>query len=500
MLDASIYRIRHRDILALCVLALLCLGIVMVQSASTIIDTPRDVVHVKGQPETEQPFDYTIEGDVKQSEDGFEVAEANGRLHTLAADDVLSVERRSDSIWSWSQRGTKHLTYAAFAVLTFFVVGRINYERLAAFGRPFWRAPAVWALALATVACALVLVPIPGVTKAVNGARRWILLGPVQVQPSEMAKWAVVLFLAWWLSRSRNLDKFWRGLVPTLLPVGVLCLLIVIQDFGTSALIALCALTMLLAGPVKGWHLAVVVPPAMVAAFAFVRSEPYRWTRMTSFLDPWAAPQGEGYHMVQSLLSFSTGGVFGRGLGNGVQKLGYLPEDTTDFIFAVICEELGLFGALLTMGLYLGIVYVAWQTIKEKRDSFGRMLAFGTASMLGLQAAMNMAVATVSVPTKGLSLPLISAGGSGLVITCAAMGLLYSVTRFLPTEALNADDREPDPEPGFAPKVAAAPARAPRRAPAAAPAAPPVFPAIEPKPHPRRPRQVTAALWAKYTV
>jgi cell division protein FtsW len=113
-----------------------------------------------------------------------------------------------------------------------------------------------------------------------------------------------------------------------------------------------------------------------------------------------------------------------------VQKLGYLPEDTTDFIFAVICEELGLFGALLCIAFYLGILFVAWQMIKQKRDSFGRLLAFGVASMTGLQALINIAVATVSVPTKGLPLPLVSAGGSGLVITCASMGLLYSVARF----------------------------------------------------------------------
>ena len=134
--------------------------------------------------------------------------------------------------------------------------------------------------------------------------------------------------------------------------------------------------------------------------------------------------------MIQSLLSFSTGGVLGKGLGNGIQKLGYLPEDTTDFIFAVICEELGLFGALLTVALYFGILYVAWQAVKQRRDSFGRLLAFGVASMVGLQAMINIAVATVSVPTKGLSLPLISAGGSGLVITCAALGLLYSVLKY----------------------------------------------------------------------
>lgn len=483
-MDASIYRMRHRDVLALCVLALLSLGVVMVQSASMVIEAPRDVVHVKGQPETQRPLDYTVEGEVLETVDGYEVAEMNGRVHQLGEEDVLSVERRSASVWSWSQRGRKHLIFAGIAVVTFFVVGMLNYEKLAARGWPFWRAPAAWALAIAIFACALVLVPIPGVTKAVNGARRWILLGPVQVQPSEMAKWAVVLFLAWWLSaRPEILRRFWKGLVPTLVPIALLCLLVVVQDFGTAALIALCALTMLLAGRAKMWHLAVVVPPALLAGFAFVRGEPYRWARMTSFLDPWAAPQGEGYHMVQSLLSFSTGGVAGRGLGNGVQKLGYLPEDTTDFIFAVICEELGLFGALLTMSLYLGIVYVAWQAIKEARDDFARLLAFGTASMLCLQASINMAVATVSVPTKGMSLPLVSAGGSGLVITCAALGLLYSVTRFLPAEAINADHCEPEPI-------------ADEREPASRPV--PATP-VEPSPR-RRPQMVTRAMWAAWTV
>jgi cell division protein FtsW len=146
--------------------------------------------------------------------------------------------------------------------------------------------------------------------------------------------------------------------------------------------------------------------------------------------------------MIQSLLSFSTGGLGGRGLGNGIQKLGYLPEDTTDFIFAVICEELGIFGALLTVALYLGILYVAWQVLRQKRDDFARLLAFGISSMLGLQAAINIAVATVSVPTKGLSLPLISAGGTGLIITCGALGLLYSITRTHPTASATQPDAE----------------------------------------------------------
>lgn len=369
-MDASIYRLRLQDILALCVMGLLFLGILMVQSAA---------MNVTG-----------------------------------------------EATWQWTGRGSKHLLYAGLALITFFVVGQFDYSRLV--GRSTGRSPILWLLGIAVVMCVLVL--IPGIGMEVNGARRWIPLLGIQIQPSELGKWGIVLFLAWWLARQPvELERFWTGYVPTLIPIGVICLLVVIQDFGTAALIGLCGVTMLLAGRVRLWHLAISLPPAMVGAIWFVASEPYRWRRMTSFLNPWSNPQTDGYHMIQSLLSFSSGGLAGRGLGNGVQKLGYLPEDTTDFIFAVICEELGLFGAMLTILLYLGILFVAWRIVRRKRDSFGRMLAFGVAAMTGLQAAINIAVATVSVPTKGLALPLVSAGGSGLIITCCALGLLYSVAR-----------------------------------------------------------------------
>ena len=372
-MEVSIYRVRHRDLLTLCVLALLCLGAVMVQSAST-----------------------TLSGEVK---------------------------------WAWSQRGTRHLVYAGVAALAFLLVGHIDYAALARRTTSVWRSPALWGLALALVLCAAVLVP--GVGKDVNGARRWINLGPVQVQPSEIAKWATVLYLAWWLARRPlDLDKFFFGFLPTIVPIGAVCLLVVIEDFGTAALIGLCALAICLAAGVKLWHFALLAPPAAAAAVWFVVKEPYRMRRMLSFLDPWASPDREGYHMVQSLMSFATGGIMGKGLGRGVQKLGYLPEDTTDFIFAVICEELGLFGAMFVIALYCGILFVAWQAIRQKKaEPFAQLIAFGVAAMVGLQALINIAVATVSVPPKGMSLPLISAGGSGLVITCAALGLLSAVCR-----------------------------------------------------------------------
>jgi cell division protein FtsW len=376
-MNDSIYRLRNQDILCFCVLALLCLGVLMVDSAT---------MRVTG-----------------------------------------------NSGWHWSADGTKQTVFAVVAMGVFFIISRLDYSLLAGRNGRNLNPAMIFAI-LAGASCLLVLVPHVGLQ--INGARRWLKFGPVQLQPSELAKWAAVLFLADWLARRpRDLDKFFGGFVPILIPVVGLCLLVVIQDFGTAALIAVCALTMLLAGRIKLWHLMIVIPPALMAGFWFVHHEPYRWRRMTAFMNPYASPDREGYHMIQSLLSFSTGGVTGRGLGNGIQKLGYLPENTTDFIFAVICEELGLFGALFTAAMYVGVIYVAWQVIRKQTDSFGAMLVFGVASMLSLQAAINMAVATVSVPTKGLSLPLVSAGGTGLVITAAALGVMCSVARKEPATA-----------------------------------------------------------------
>jgi len=384
MLQPSIYRLRLQDILTICVLGLLCLGILMVQSAAMNI--------------TEK------------------------------------------TTWHWTDRGAKHLLFVAVALLTFFGVGHLNFEKLAARKNQI----AIASLAVALLTCILVLLPHIGTS--VKGARRWLPLGFTQVQPSELAKWAVVISLAVFLSNFKS-EIPNRKLVPLLLillPIAAICLLVVIEDFGTAFLIALCALTILLVARVKFWHLALLAPPAIAAGVWFMTHKSYRMTRMMSFRDPFANPQREGYHMIQSLLSFSTGGIFGTGLGRGVQKLGYLPEDTTDFIFAVICEELGLFGAILTIALYLGILYVAWQAIRaqiENRGSaelaevksqignFAQLLTFGIGSMITLQALINIAVATVSVPPKGMSLPLVSAGGSGLVITSAALGLLYSICR-----------------------------------------------------------------------
>jgi cell division protein FtsW len=389
-MELSIYRLRTTDVLVLCVLCLLALGVVMVQSAGVNAAS----------------------------------ATANGWG------------------WSWGSGGTKQLIFAAVSFAVFLLVGRFDYRALIrganyADGKApaKWRSPILWLLVIAIMANVIVLVP--GIGKTINGARRWLPLGPLQFEPSELAKWGVVLLLAYCLTqRPLNLEKFFTGFLPMLIPVAAAAVLVVIQDFGTAMLISICALTMLIAGRVRWRHLLVTVPPAMAAGVWLLTHTAYRWQRVTAFLNPYAAPQKEGYHMIQSLLSFATGGIAGRGLGNGIQKLGYLPEDTTDFIFSVICEELGFFGALLTVALFLGIIYVTWQILRQKRDDFGKMLAFGIGGMVTMQAVMNIAVATVSVPTKGLSLPLVSSGGSGLIITSAALGLLLSICRGEEREAV----------------------------------------------------------------
>ena len=391
----SVYRLRDRDLLVLCVIALLALGVVMVQSAAMGV-RPADAAAAAGD---------------------------------------------APGVWHWSSRGMRHGLYAALALLTFVTASRFDVRKLS--GDTLKTTPVAWGLAGAALLCVLVL--IPGVGTVVNGARRWITLGPLTLQPSELAKWGTIAFLAWRLSRP-NAGDLVRGFLPTCAVVGVMCLLVVIEDFGTAALIGVSSFCLMVAGPTKLKHLAVAVPPALLAAFAFVYSEPYRWRRITAFLNPWDVPETDGYHVIQSLYSFAGGGWLGEGLGNGVQKLGYLPEDTTDFIFAVICEELGLAGAAVLGLSYLIILGVGFSGARRCDNPFGRLLAFGIVATLGLQASINIAVATASVPTKGMALPLVSAGGSGLVTTAFMLGLLYSVCRNEPAPAPAVDDWIGDPD------------------------------------------------------
>lgn len=278
----------------------------------------------------------------------------------------------------------------------------------------------------------LILVRIPGIGREVNGAWRWIYFGPINFQPSEVAKWGLVIVLAWYGARySQRIGKLFTGLIPPLLLIGVICALIATEDLGTAVLIGLVGLGLLLAAGAKIWQVAMLIPIGLAGAVAAVIQSPYRLERLKAFVDPYQDPQGIGYHMIQSMAAVSQGGITGRGLGNGIHKFGYLPEDTTDFVFAIVCEELGVAGATIVVTFYVIFIFAALSIVRRAVLPFDRLLALGVLLTVGLQALINLAVVTGLAPTKGIALPLLSAGGTGWVLTAFTVGLLVAVDRRL---------------------------------------------------------------------
>lgn len=324
--------------------------------------------------------------------------------------------------------GSRAVVYAVLAIGVMLLASRINVRQL--FAARGWTNPLAGIVVGALVLAALTLVP--GMGRSVNGASRWLYLGPrswgLSFQPSELVKWVMVLAIAWWCARRRGLmHRFRYGLFPPMILLGIACLIVVVEDLGTAALIGLVAACMLIAGGARFKHLAWVVPVGLLGLVAALLHSPYRIRRLTAFLDPWADPAGSGYHPIQSMLAVSQGGLTGRGLGNGIQKFGYLPEDTTDFIFAVICEELGIVGAAVIVGLFLVILWIGLGIVRDCKDTFGRLVGLGVLLTVGLQAAINIAVVVAVVPTKGIALPLVSSGGTGWIMTAFALGLVAAL-------------------------------------------------------------------------
>lgn len=287
----------------------------------------------------------------------------------------------------------------------------------------------------------LVLVYVPGIQREVNGASRWINLhlpGLESVQPSELAKWGLVILISVYAARlatrtNNHMRRFAKGLLPACLCVGVVAGVVVLEDLGTGVLMVTAASIVLLAAGARLWHFALFAPPAVVLVLAAIVTSPYRVQRITSFLDPYADPQGSGYHMIQSLTAVAGGGVFGRGLGHGLQKFGYLPEDTTDFLFAIVCEELGLAGALMVLFLYALLAWFGTSIAARERTLTLKLLALGITTTVIVQAMINLFVVTGLAPTKGIALPLMSSGGTGWILTGFALGLVVAIDRTQPT-------------------------------------------------------------------
>lgn len=289
------------------------------------------------------------------------------------------------------------------------------------------------------VLCVLALVYIPGLAPEINGARRWLRipapgLGELSIQLSELAKWGMVALLAWYGARSTGerggrLAHPIRGLAPALLVLGLVAGFVVLEDLGTGVLIACVGCLLLVAAGARVWHFAACVPPALGLVALAIWESPYRIKRLTAFLDPYADPRGSGYHMIQSIIAVAGGEGPGRGLGHGLQKFEYLPEDTTDFLFAIICEELGIFGAGLVVAVFLTLLGAALMVVRREPNPLLRLFALGVMSTIAIQAVMNLMVVTGLGPTKGIALPLVSSGGTGWVLTAGCVGLLIAIDR-----------------------------------------------------------------------
>ncbi len=277
----------------------------------------------------------------------------------------------------------------------------------------------------------LVLVAIPGVGKSVNGSRRWLSLGFVGFQPSELAKYSMVAYMARALAaRRRDLQRLFRGLAPLFLVPGAMFLLILQQpNLSTAGSIVIVAALMVMLAGAKWSHLSLIgACGAAVGAF-YALSEEYRRERLMSFRDPWKYLSDEGYQLAQSLLAFGSGGLFGMGLGRGRQKYAFLPYPESDFIFAVVGEDMGLAGCLLILGLFVAFEFFAFRIALRCPDRFGSLLAGGIACMIGVQCVLNVAVVIGLIPTTGLPLPFFSAGGTSVSIVMCAVAALLNVAR-----------------------------------------------------------------------
>ncbi|MEM1423773.1 MAG: putative peptidoglycan glycosyltransferase FtsW, partial [Planctomycetota bacterium] len=318
--------------------------------------------------------------------------------------------------------------YAAIAFGLLLLVGQLPLRR---FCRPgLWQGliPLLYPISLVC----LLLVYVPGVGRTVKGAARWVDLPGVAIgfQPSEVAKWCTILVMAWWgVRKGASLRRFTTGLLPPLIALGIVSAIVTLEDLGTGVLIACAGTAVLVAAGARVWQLALLAPIGVAGVALALLVEPYRLRRLDAFTNPFEDPQGAGYHIIQSLVAISNGDVFGRGLGFGLQKFGYLPEDRTDFLFAIICEELGIAGAIGVMGMYALLLCSGLVIVARTRLRLLQLAGVGVLATVGGQTLMNLFVVTGLAPTKGIALPLLSAGGTGWMLTAASLGLLIAMDR-----------------------------------------------------------------------
>ena len=286
-----------------------------------------------------------------------------------------------------------------------------------------------WVILIISVV-GLLFVFVPGIGFANYGARRWIRILGLSFQPSELAKFALVLFCASYLSDNYKEIKNFRKILPPIFVGGVLCLLVILEpNMSITMCLALTLVVMLVVGGISKKHFSILAGLGACAVPALIVAEPYRIKRLVAFVDPWANPKGEGFQLIQSLYALGNGGLFGVGLFNSRQKYLFLPFSESDFIFSIIGEELGLLGSIFVLFVFAVMIYCIIKIGLQAKNRFGCLLCTGIASVIATQVALNVAVVTGSIPPTGLPLPFISAGSTSLVVFMSAIGVVLNVNK-----------------------------------------------------------------------
>lgn len=312
----------------------------------------------------------------------------------------------------------RQLLWAVIGIIGMLVMMRVDYRKL----RP-------WALPALLIAVLLLGVVLVMGTEA-RGGQRWLEIGPLRFQPSELGKIALVNFIAAYVAfLGDKMGRFWSGFVVPMAIVGVVAGLVALEDLGTAVVIMGTGTLMLFVAGTRPVYLGLSGAAGAVGGWLFIQQDPVRMQRITAFIDPWADPRGAGWNIIQSLYAIGSGGIFGLGLTQSRQKFAYLPEQYTDFIFSVLAEELGFVATTTVVCLFFVIAWRGLRISLRAPDLFGAMLAIGITAMIVIQAFLNMGVVTGSLPVTGITLPLISFGGSSLSVTLASLGILLNISK-----------------------------------------------------------------------